>query len=579
MKIKIIYLKKIILIILLIDLISKFILYNNIYSYLNNNNNNIDIINNNNIENNYQNTFNYLSQNQIEKFSPLENQNINNNKQQNIQNKETNEITNRLNLLNLNTQNIFYPNSLQNKYNNNSLNTNINNINNLNNNLNIDLQNNNIFQNNKDNELIEDCVNLCKEQAECRYLQKKISENPKLAYEIIYPKIKDKIIELSCDQFGNYFIQKVIEYLKIEQISELLQKKISNQFRSLCFNQHGTRVIQKIFERIINNETLLNYYTLLLNPNLKDFIIDANATHIIIKYVSLIQSPKNDFIIKFLSDNIFELSTKKHSCCAIQKCIEYSNQQQRKFLLLSVANKSFGLFTDQFGNYVVQYVVNICDYEINKIIVSNLLYDIPKFASQKFSSNVIEKCLDCSDEETKDLIVEKFCEQKLVQTLLFDMYGNYVLQKTMSIAKEPYKSKFFSIVGPIMENLKVLTFGQKLYNKLLSSFPELNIYVKGNNKNNKKKNKKDIINSNNNNLGMNINNVMFNNGNQFFNPYQYQRNFPMVNNMNNMMNINNFNVNNGNLNNQIGYIGNIDKMNYFNNSNYNFIGNMNGNFM
>lgn len=147
--------------------------------------------------------------------------------------------------MNLNTQNIFYPNSLQNKYNNNSLNTNINNINNLNNNLNIDLQNNNIFQNNKDNELIEDCVNLCKEQAECRYLQKKISENPKLAYEIIYPKIKDKIIELSCDQFGNYFIQKVIEYLKIEQISELLQKKISNQFRSLCFNQHGTRVIQK----------------------------------------------------------------------------------------------------------------------------------------------------------------------------------------------------------------------------------------------------------------------------------------------------------------------------------------------
>ena len=386
----------------------------------------------------------------------------------------------------------------------------------------------------------------------------------------------------------------------MDQISELLQKKISNQFRSLCFNQHGTRVIQKIFERIINNENLLNYYTLLLNPNLKDFIIDANATHIIIKYVSLIPSPKNDFIIQFLSDNIFELATKKHSCCALQKCIEFSNQKQKKFLLLSVANKSFGLFTDQYGNYVVQYVVNACDYEINKIIVSNLLYDIPKFASQKFSSNVIEKCLDCSDEETKDLIVEKFCDQKLVQTLLFDMYGNYVLQKTISLAKEPFKSKFFSMVGPIMENLKVLTFGQKLYNKFLSSFPELNIYVKGQNKgmNLKKKNKKDnqmnnnnmnnmnninninnMNNFNNNNFGMNmnVNNMIFKNGNQqFFNPYQYQRNFPMVNNM---MNINNFNVNNGNLNNQMGYMGNIDKMNYFNNCNYNFIGNMNNNYM
>jgi len=49
--------------------------------------------------------------------------------------------------------------------------------------------------------------------------------------------------------------------------------------------------------------------------------------------------------------------------------------------------------------------------------------------------------------------------------------------------------------------------------------------------------------------------------------------------VNNMMNINNFNVNNGNLNNQMGYMGNIDKMNYFNNCNYNFIGNMNNNYM
>ena len=539
---------------------------------MNNNNNEKKTQNQNNNDNNFQNKYNYFNQNPIENYYPQnENPNfLNNNLSPNISNQETKDLTNRLKLMNINSNHNIQPQNYfqysPNQYNNNSMNINNNNIEN---------NQNNIFHNYSENELIEDCVNLCKEQTECRYLQKKISENPKLAYEIIYPKIKDKIIELSCDQFGNYFIQKVIENLKIEQISELLQKKISNQFRALCFNQHGTRVIQKLFERIINNEQLLNYYTLLLNPNLKDFIIDANATHIIIKYVSLIPSPKNDFIIQFLSDNIFELATKKNSCCALQKCIEFSNPKQKKFLLLSVANKSFGLFTDQFGNYVVQYVVNACDYEINKIIVSNLLYDIPKFASQKFSSNVIEKCLDCSDEETKDLIVKNFCDEKLVQTLLFDMYGNYVLQKTMSIAKEPYRTKFFSMVGPIMENLKVLTFGQKLYNKLLSSFPELNIYVKGQNKGNnmKKKNKKDMNNFNNNNLGFNINNMMFNNGNgQFFNPYQYQRNIPMVNNM---MNINNFNVNNGNLNNQIGYMGN----NYFNNCNYNFIGNINNNYM
>ena len=226
----------------------------------------------------------------------------------------------------------------------------------------------------------------------------------------------------------------------------------------------------------------------------------------------------------------------------------------------------------------------------------NLLYDIPKFASQKFSSNVIEKCLDCCDEETKNLIVEKFCEPKLVHTLLFDMYGNYVLQKTISISKEPYRSKFFNMVGPIMGNLKVLSFGQKLYNKLLSTFPELQNYVKGNN-NNKKKNKHIInnkiynnirVNNNNNFMSMNgmnnmddmnnlniinnmnsinnMNNMMFNNNNyQFYNLNQIQRNYPIMNS--NLMN---------NLGNSINFMGNIEKMQYFSNCNNNF---MNNNYM
>ena len=170
--------------------------------------------------------------------------------------------------------------------------------------------------------LISNCVSVCKEQMECRLLQNILDEKPFLASRIIYQKIKDKIQEISFDQFGNYFIQKVIDYLNIEQISEILLKKISHNFRSFCFNQHGTRVIQKIFEKIINHENLLSYFNNLLNPNLKDFVIDQNASHIIIKYVNTLSSPKNDFIIKFLLENSYELAMKKYSCCVLQKCIE-----------------------------------------------------------------------------------------------------------------------------------------------------------------------------------------------------------------------------------------------------------------
>ena len=359
----------------------------------------------------------------------------------------------------------------------------------------------------KEENLINNCVTLCKEQMECRLLQKKIDEEPSIASSIIYDKIKDKVQEISCDQFGNYFIQKVIEHLNDDQIKELLDKKISSNFRFFCFNQHGTRVVQKIFEKIINNDELLNKYNILLTPNLKDFAIDQNASHIIIKYVNMLPYPKNDFIIKFLIDNSFYLATKKHSCCVLQKCIEYSNEQQKKEFLKVIADKSYGLFNDQYGNYVVQYCINLCDYEINKIFVQNFLCDIMTFSTQKYSSNIIEKCMDCCDQETKELIIQEYCKPSIIEKLLFDMYGNYVLQKVMSLSKEPLTSKYISIVGPLLEKLSSYSFGPKLFNKLLSSFPALSSYTGKKNeggKMKKMKNKKNNLNKeNNNNMGGN----------------------------------------------------------------------------
>ena len=43
----------------------------------------------------------------------------------------------------------------------------------------------------------------------------------KISSELIYPIISDKIRELTLDSFGNYFIQKIIEQLSINQLNVL----------------------------------------------------------------------------------------------------------------------------------------------------------------------------------------------------------------------------------------------------------------------------------------------------------------------------------------------------------------------
>ena len=102
----------------------------------------------------------------------------------------------------------------------------------------IPLQQKKIQPNQIEADLIENCATLCKEQAGCRLLQKKIDETPSIASDIIYPKIESIIIELSCDQFGNYLFQILVDVLSYENIEKMF-RLILPHFSFVCFSPRG----------------------------------------------------------------------------------------------------------------------------------------------------------------------------------------------------------------------------------------------------------------------------------------------------------------------------------------------------
>jgi len=68
---------------------------------------------------------------------------------------------------------------------------------------------------------------------------------------------------------------------------------------------------------------------------------------------------------------------------------------------------------------------------------------------------------------------------------LMDQYGNYVIQKALSVAVEPYFSEFIEKLKPDVERLRFSNeFGLKIYHRLIKQYPPLNTtgYVKPNKK-------------------------------------------------------------------------------------------------
>ena len=396
------------------------------------------------------------------------------------------------------------------------------------------------------NDLLNNIEKISENQSGCRLLQNKLQKNSDRADDF-YKSIKSKNIlkKITIDSFGNYFIQKLLEYISSDLIYEFFINIICPSFMEISLNPHGSRVIQKLLERIYNNQNLMKIFNECLRNSMLEIFLNQSSTHIIIKYISLIKYPNNQIVYKYIVDNIYYIATHKHSCCTLQKCLNEGNNTQRKEILISLANISSQLFADQYGNYAIQFALSLKDEEANKIIISNYLGNFQENISNKISSNVYEKVLEYCDFNTKQYIIKSLCNFETVKKLLYDTYGNYVLQKTLLVSTEPYRSMYIKFIAPLIDNLKNMPNGLIIIHKIVSHFPELQNYVQTNS--NKNRNYNMYYNFNNN--MNNFNNYNIKNNHMSFKNNEnkiafYNNNIGDINNQYNNKRLDNFNNNN-----------------------------------
>ena len=194
------------------------------------------------------------------------------------------------------------------------------------------------------NYLLNNIEKLTENQSGCRLLQNKIQQYPFYANNIYQTiKMKLNIKKLSIDSFGNYLIQKLLEFISNELIQDYFNNVIYPSFMEVALNPHGSRVIQKLLGRIYNSQDMMNKFNLCLQNSMLEIFLNQCSTYIIITYISYIKYPNNQIIYSFIVQNIYYIATHKHSCCTLQKCLEEGNNMQKQEILMSlcISPKSF----------------------------------------------------------------------------------------------------------------------------------------------------------------------------------------------------------------------------------------------
>ncbi|XP_018676385.2 uncharacterized protein LOC103976370 [Musa acuminata AAA Group] len=304
---------------------------------------------------------------------------------------------------------------------------------------------------------------LAKDQNGCRFLQKIFEEGN---YEDIYKifvEIIDHVVELMTDIFGNYLIQKLIKVCNEEQITKILRKisdRDSELFQISC-NQHGTRVIQKIIETIKTPEQ----YSLIvstLRPYIVSLIKNNNGSHVAQRCLQHLPDEHKELLFEAVVANGIELARDRHGCCVLQKCISDLNTEQKFRLISNMTHEACDLSQDPYGNYVVQYIL------IQEIpwatagILDQLEFHYGTLSVQKYSSNVVEKCLKHAGNDRRVNIVWELISDPYFHHILQDAFGNYVIQSALRACKGLLRATLSEAIRPHEVALRSHPYGKKI---------------------------------------------------------------------------------------------------------------------
>ena len=113
--------------------------------------------------------------------------------------------------------------------------------------------------------------------------------------------------------------------------------------------------------------------------------------------------------------------------------------------MLAEINKSINeLCHDQYGNYVIQHVLEKRSGEKCNEIYQALKGKIFDMSIHKFASNVVERCLHYGTQEQKDGIIDEVIAiddsvHNSLLGLVKDKFGNYVVQKIIEYSPQEKK--------------------------------------------------------------------------------------------------------------------------------------------
>ena len=283
------------------------------------------------------------------------------------------------------------------------------------------------------NKLQGNFVNVIKTHKGSRIFQNYLKNTHSDIIHQIFIEISPSLPDIISDSYANYFSKRFFTYLNQKDKVDFLLA-IQSSLVSLSMDNIGTYPIQSIIEQVgskIEKKIIIKA----LQGSISELCYNTYGTHVLEKIICCFEEEFTSFIYDYVTSNFISLANNINGICLVKKTLTltYKKELHEKLKKLSYDN-AYNLIQHSFGNYVIQVIVE--NWDEREIIEVTSQFDgkYVGLSMQKYSSNVVERCIEKSEIILAKYITE-ICESDRIAEVMKNNFGNYVIQKGLKISK------------------------------------------------------------------------------------------------------------------------------------------------
>lgn len=271
--------------------------------------------------------------------------------------------------------------------------------------------------------------------------------------EVLFLQLLPEVIRLSKDAYANFVIQRILEAANpglVDQMAEYVKLSVLD----MSTHKYACRVLQRIVlysspkkrEELVKSIT--NEAIELLQNKFGSYVLQT-----------IIENSESDVLEDFttthLENSFYELSIDQYGSHIMQHVFRFYHAKDKERLSELVLGRVMDLSNHIHGNYVVQKMVYYGSVEIRSRVIEKILPHVSSLCCTKSGSNVLEKCLQNATREESQEIVAKVVEnEKDLQSIISDKYGNYVIQKMLKTLPYEQRIEFSNVLMEYFDKLE-----------------------------------------------------------------------------------------------------------------------------